>query len=241
MSNIVRFDDFVDAEIRVTDDGRYSVFDVIKFCGKKNPRDAWKALTEGYVEIVGKTDNTSFGGRGGAAKATPVASRENILYIIGLLPGTIGRAYREDAARVFLQFLDASPELAGSVIDRATPEDLKKIETRLRSKQVRTSFSGTLDERGVTEGWQFAECTNAIYRPLLGGSAKEIKLEKGLTKKDSLRDNLSLSELSEVMFAESLAERKIKKDNLRGFVPCRDASSDSARAVKKLVDETLNE
>ena len=245
MSNIVRFDDFVDAEIRVTDDGRYSVFDVIKFCGKKNPSQVWSGdrrgngLTDKYPELIHKVESFKFAGRG--QQDTPVANRENILYIIGLLPGAIGRAYREEAAKVFLQFLDASPELATSIIDRATPEDLKKIETRLRGKQVRTSFASTLDEHGVTEGWQFGECTNAIYKPLLGGSAKEVKLERGLVKKDNLRDNLSLSELTEVMFAESLAERKIKQDNLQGFIPCKDASADSAKAVRDLVDKTLND
>lgn len=234
MSNIVRFDDLDNAEIRVTDDGRYSVFDVIKFCGKKGEREVWKRLTVQYPELVTKCDNTSFGGKGGAAKATPVAGRENILYIIGLLPNAIGKAYREASAKVFLQYLDASPELANSVIDRATPEDLKKIEIRLKGKGVRTTFATVLQDHGVVSGWQFAQCTDAIYQPLLGGSCKQVKESMGLAKSDSLRDNLDQFELTQLMFAEALAARNIEKDNLQGYSPCRSASKEAAIKVKSI-------
>jgi hypothetical protein len=77
--------------IRVTDDNCYSVFDTVEIlAAKKNPRDAWKALCEQYPEVVGKTDNFQFPGVG--QRPTPVAGKENILYIIGLLPGAVGKA-----------------------------------------------------------------------------------------------------------------------------------------------------
>lgn len=85
-------------DIRVTDDDRFSVFDTVEVIGgKKNPRDAWKSITENYPEVVGKTDNFQFPGQG--QRETPVATTENIFYIIGLLPGSVGQMYREDAAR----------------------------------------------------------------------------------------------------------------------------------------------
>ena len=63
MVNVIRFDDFEDSHIRVTDDGRVSVYDVIQFCGKKNPRDTCKSLCEQHSEVVGKTDNLQFSGK----------------------------------------------------------------------------------------------------------------------------------------------------------------------------------
>jgi len=87
MTNIVRFDDFADSGIRLTDDGRFSVLDVIKFCGKKNPSDAWKALSDQHSEVPQKVEDFKFPGRG--QQFTPVANRKNILYIIGLLPGAL--------------------------------------------------------------------------------------------------------------------------------------------------------
>ena len=96
-------------EIRVTEDGRYSVYDTIKVIGgKKNPRDAWNALGVMYPEVVGKTDNFKF--PGGGQRFTPVANAENTLYIIGLLPGTVGHTYREDAARLMITKLEGKTE-----------------------------------------------------------------------------------------------------------------------------------
>ena len=244
MTNIVRFDDFENSEIRVTDDGRFSVFDVIKFCGRKNPSQVWtgdnrgNGLASKYPELIHKVEGFKFTGRG--QQDTPVAGKENLLYIIGLLPGTIGHSYREEAAKVFLQYLDASPELAGSVIDRATPEDLKKIKARLKGKEVRISFTSVLQDHGVTKGWQFGRCTDAIYRPILGGTTKSVKLERGLALRVNLRDELDEFELTQVMFAESLTERKIKTRNLQGFNQCEDAASQSARRVKQISDEDLS-
>ena len=236
MTNLITFDGFQDSEIRVTEDGRYSVYDVIKFCGKKNPRDAWNALCEQFPEIVGKTDNTRFPGKGGASKPTPVASRENILYIIGLLPGKFGRSYRESAAKVFVAFLDASPELAESIIDRATPETLKRIETRLQGKKIRVLFTAILQDHGVTEGWQFGACTNAIYRPLLGGDAAQLRVERGLSKRENLRDSLEGIELAAVMLAENIALKEISDKGIQGFKGCRDASEDAVNRVKRVFE-----
>lgn len=233
MTNIIKFDGFNDTEIRTTEDGRFSVYDVIRFCGKKNPRDAWKSLVEQFSEVVAKTDNFKFPGKG--QKDTPVATRENTLYIIGLLPGAFGRSYRESAAKVFLAYLDASPELAGDIIDRATPEDLRKIEKRLQGKKIRVSFTHTLQEHGVSEGWQFGACTNAIYTPLLGGSASEIKEQRGLSK-ENLRDSLDFVELAAIELAEGLAERQIKQGNVQGFRGCHEASRDAASRVKRVFE-----
>jgi hypothetical protein len=232
--NLISFEEISDSEIRVTEDGRVSVFDVIKFCGKKNPRDTWTSLCEGYPEVVGKTDNYKFDGKG--QRETPVANRKNILYIIGLLKGAIGKAYREDAANLFVAYSEASPELAGSIIDRATPEDLKKIETRLKSKKIRVSFTNVLQDHGVTQGWQFAACTNAIYQPLLGGTAKEVKEQRGLSKSSNLRDDLDEVEMASVMLAEAVAAKKVKSENIQGFVGCRDASADAANRLSQYLN-----
>ena len=108
MTNIIRFDDISDSGIRITDDGRFSVLDVIKFCGKKNPDQVWSGdkrqngLARKYIELPKKVEDFKFPGRG--QQFTPVANRENILYIIGLLPGAMGRSYQEESAKVLRQF-----------------------------------------------------------------------------------------------------------------------------------------
>lgn len=220
-------------EVRMTDDGRYSVLDIIKFCGNKSPGKKWASMVKDYPDLLGKCDNLKFPGPG--QRETPVAGREGILYIIGLLPGSIGRAYRQEAAKIFLQFIDASPELAESIIDRAKPEDLERIEARLKSKQIRVSFTAVLQDHGVN-GIGYGLCTNAIYIPVLGGDAKQIKLAKGLGKNDNIRDNLDLFELASVGFAEALASRNIKKANAQGNNQCQKITEDSAKKVRATFD-----
>jgi hypothetical protein len=72
MTNIISFQDFQDNEIRVTPDGRYSVYDVIRFCGKKNPHDAWKVLCQQFPSLMSLTSSFQFPGKG--QKETTVAS-----------------------------------------------------------------------------------------------------------------------------------------------------------------------
>ena len=232
--NLISFQEFNDSEIRVNEDGCYSVFDVIRFCGCRGERKVWERLSERHPEVVSKCHNFQFAGKG--QRETPVANRENILYILGLLPGEAGKAYREGAAKVFLAYLDASPELAGSIIDRATPENLKKIEERLKSKKIRISFTSVLQNHGVTEGWQFGVCTNEIYKPLLGGTAKEVRQQKGLAKSANLRDEMDEVEIASVMLAEAVALKAIRNDNIQGFPGCRNASADAARKVKRVFE-----
>ena len=237
MSNLITFDGFSDAEIRVTPDGRFSVYDVIKFCGCKSHHEVWKRLVAGFPELITECEEYKFPGKGGAARPTPVSDRAGILQIIGLLPGSVGRSYRESAAKVFIAYLDASPELAGDIIDRATPEDLRKIETRLKGKQIRVAFTSVLQDRGVTKGWQFGSCTNAIYRPLLGADAKELREQRGLLKRDNLRESMTGVELAAVMLAENMTLEKIQQEDIHGYKGCYGASSDAGNRVKRVFED----
>lgn len=109
-------------DIRETEDGRYSVYDTIRVCGgKKNPRQVWSGLCEKYSEVVQKVDSYQFPGAG--QKLTPVASRVNILYIIGLLPGFVGATYRKDAADLMCEKLEGR---ASQVISNVLTIDLIK-------------------------------------------------------------------------------------------------------------------
>lgn len=92
-------------EIRVTPDDRYSVFDVVQVIGgKNNPRKAWSDLKDQFPEVVTRCNNFKFDGQG--QRPTPVTDKEGLLHIIGLLPGTVGRTYREDAAKLMLSKIE---------------------------------------------------------------------------------------------------------------------------------------
>jgi len=156
MTNIVRFDDLSDSGIRITDDGRFSVLDVVKFCGKKNPSSVWggderrDGLIGRYPELADLCDSFKFPGRG--QQFTPVANRENILCIVGLLPGALSLPEFELISKVlgitndeYAQFLLRFPQKK-----RASSRELEKdVQLNLQSSiggilEVRT-LAGTID------------------------------------------------------------------------------------------------
>ena len=103
------------------------MFDMIRVLGgQKNPRDAWNRLTETHPEVVGKCDNLQFPGSG--QRETPVAKdKEAAYYILGLLPGAVGRKYREHAAKVFTQFLENPGQLAVDIAENLTEEEAARL------------------------------------------------------------------------------------------------------------------
>lgn len=117
------------SEIRLSDDGRISVFDLIKVVGgQKNPRDVWKRLctkaTADYPEAMNYCDYLQFPGAG--QRLTPVISKKGALILLGLLPGEVGSKYREDAATLMLAYIEEPEELARLAIDKIS--DHKKLE-----------------------------------------------------------------------------------------------------------------
>ena len=104
------------AKIRRTDDGRCSVYDLISATGKGNPRDVWKTLVSRHPEVVGKTDNLKFPGSG--QRETPITDLRGWLYILALLPGAMGKKYREEAAQLVTRYMKGDQSLIDEIKDR---------------------------------------------------------------------------------------------------------------------------
>lgn len=69
----------------------------------------WNRLCSEYPDILAKCELSVLRGKDGRKghKPTPVSDKEGTLYIIGLLPGAVGKTYREQAAKLVLRYLDA--------------------------------------------------------------------------------------------------------------------------------------
>lgn len=105
------------------------------------------------------------------------------------------------------------------------------IQRRLEGIETRVKFTETLQEHGVTQSWDYAACTDAINRPVLGGTAREVKINRGLKPKANLRDSCTKLELSALNFAESLATHEIEELNLNGVGECKPACEESGETV----------
>lgn len=236
-SSFIVIPELENARIRRTDDGRVSVFDLIAVIGgQKNSREPWKRLCKIYTEVVTKCDNLQFPGAG--QRLTPVVTRENALYIIGLLPGTIGKKYREFAANLVIRYLDADISVAEEVVDRNdNPEDLERLETRIKGKRGRRRFTDALQAVGLTDGQSYAVCTNGIYRGGLGETAQGLRKKMKLRKRDNVRDHLSLTELSIITLSENVAADKLLKVQPTSLGESEKICYGISAKIKKVIDE----
>jgi prophage antirepressor-like protein len=105
------------------------------------------------------------------------------------------------------------------------------IEQREQGIEVRKDFTGTLQEHGVKKGFEYGTCTNAIYLPVLGGTAANVRKERQLPAKGNLRDNLSLKEILQISLSEVVAQEKIEDENRQGLSQCFNACKEAGTAI----------
>ncbi len=171
MSNLI-IAELNNAEIRKTSDNRFSVFDLIRVAGgQKNPRDTWKSLCDSYSEVVGKTDNLKFEGKG--QRETPVATVENCFYILGLLPGTCGKSYREAAANLVRRYLEGDAELGVELIKGDTKEKQKMAMRRLNVVETNKAAVDAVYRTNTP----ISAMHNDRYRGLYGKNTRQLRKE----------------------------------------------------------------
>ena len=147
-------DDFP-GEVRVTPDGRVSVYDSIGYTtGQKNPRDVWNELTDKFPEVVGKTDNFQFSGKG--QRETPVATLEVFLEILVLLPGRVAATVREKAVKTLVRAMQGDLTLVEEILDRIQDSsglvDLEKLVRLRRERAYSNGIPGGLLSNPLKEG-----------------------------------------------------------------------------------------
>lgn len=140
-----------------------------------------------------------------------------------------------EVKEVFLRYKAADPTLADEVLNRATDEQNEWVATRAMGRVKRNEFTATLDAHEV-KGFGYANCTNAVYKEVLGGTKSTLIKQRDLPAKANLRDKLSRDELIFVMMAEALASERIEDENPRGNGPCTKATARSASFVRQAIE-----
>ena len=141
-----------------------------------------------------------------------------------------------EVKEVFLRYKAADPTLADDIMDRSSAEANEWIAKRSLSRSARLGYTATLNKHGVTEPQHYAECTNAAYRSLFGKGAKQLKSEKGVPAKGSLRDAMNIQELVTVSFTEVMSTDRIEDTQSQGFIECREATIKVATAVRSMIE-----
>lgn len=143
----------------------------------------------------------------GKLRLTDVADTEQIFRLIQSIPSPKAEPFKLWLAQLASERLDEmqDPELT---IDRALEQYLNLgysenwINQRLKSIEIRKELTDEWKNRGLKEGTQFATLTDIITKAWAGKTTKEYKMLKGL-KKESLRDNMTNTELILNMLAEA--------------------------------------
>jgi hypothetical protein len=234
----------------------FSIVDVVEvLTGTDNPRRYWSDLkrkmkTEGsqlYEKIVQlKMQSTD-----GKYYNTDVADTEQLLRIIQAIPSPKAEPFKLWLAKVGKERIDETidPELT---IDRALETYLRKgysrewINQRLQAIQVRKDLTDEWSDRGVKQGAEYAILTNEITKAWTGGmTTRQYKNLKGL-KKENLRDNMSMLELTLNQLAEATTtaiSRKQKpntfEENKRVAREGGEAAGEARLAVEKRTGEPV--
>ena len=111
------------------------------------------------------------------------------------------------------------------------------IAARFEGIQKRHAFTDTLKDHGV-HGYGYSLCTDAIYKPLFGKTAKGIREERNLTTNSNLRDSMSAVELGATMLAELLATERLEVEHAMGNRQCYTNTIIASRNVAKAIDNT---
>lgn len=150
--------------------------------------------------------------------------------------GWISSSVEVEVYQTFQKVIHADEDLTADMIDRQSdPEAMKRLAARAQGKATRLHFTDVLKDHGVT-GAGYALCTDAIYKPLLGGTAKQIKSERGLFEKANLRESMSRLELVASMFAEEVAINRIEITEAQGNRECQRHSKEAGEETKAVIN-----
>jgi hypothetical protein len=211
--------------IRTNDDGLVSLTDIHAAAesdgfadGKRKPGDWAREAGADFIDFVAENLNTrktgiykSSRGKGGGTYAHWQIALAYAKYLSPKLHMQVNEVYA--------RFKAGDVTLADEIADKATPQQQEWLAKRVSGKAARGQLTSTLQAHGVV-GKGFADCTNAIYKPILGGKKSEICAQRGLSKATNLRDTMDLEQLTRTSLAEIVARKNIERFNVRGNSLC---------------------
>ena len=205
------------------EDYYFSVVDVISaLTGSSNPRDYWFKLKirmteEEKSELSTKCRRLKMKAQDGKFRETDTLDTKGILRLIESVPSPKAEPFKLWLASLGSERIDEvfDPEIAiarGIDYYRKKGYDDAWIEARIKGMINRKKLTDAWKDAGVTEGYEYAQLTNEIYKEWSGMTAKEYKNFKGL-RKESLRDNMSdlevaLTDLGEIATRELVKTHK---------------------------------
>ena len=115
-------------------------------------------------------------------------------------------------------------------------EDQKRLAIRKEMKEHNKSLVAAAKDAGVESSKDYAIFQNCGYKGLYGGmTAKDIKANKHLEKKENILDYMGHEELAANLFRATQTEAKLRRDNIKG----KEKANQTHYEVGKEVRETI--
>ena len=234
------------------EDYYFSVVDVISaLTGSNNPRNYWNMLkkrlseeekSELYTKCVQLKMKSS---KDGKMYATDTLDTKGILRLIESVPSPKAEPFKLWLASLGSDRIDEvfDPEIA---IARGIDYYRKKgysdewIEARIKGMINRKKLTDAWKNAGVTEGYEYAQLTNEIYKEWSGMTAKEYKGFKGL-RKESLRDNMSDLEVALTDLGEIATRELVKTHKPHGLKENKEIAKRGGKIAKNTRDNLEQE
>ncbi|ORU00273.1 DNA-damage-inducible protein d [Anaerovibrio sp. JC8] len=194
----------------------FSIVDVVRILTESSDgRKYWNKLkqrlkAEGSELVTNCHQLKLKSPKDGKRYATDVANTEQLLRIIQSIPSKKAEPFKLWLAQVGKERIDETldPEL---IADRLVATYERKgytkewINQRLMAISARKELTDEWKKRGIKQGKEYAVLTDELTKAWSGMSTRQYKNLKGL-KKESLRDNMSTTELVINMLAETAAK-----------------------------------
>ena len=208
----------------------FSVVDVVGvLTNQKTARSAstyWAVMkkrlqSEGASELLTNCKQLKLKAQDGKRRLTDVADTEQILRIIQSIPSKKAEPFKMWLAQVGRDRIEETldPEL---IAERLVSTYERKgytrewINQRLQAISARKELTDEWKDRGMKSGKEYAILTDELTRAWSGMSTRQYKNLKGL-KKESLRDNMSTTELTLNQLAEVATRELSEQEKPSGF------------------------
>ena len=208
----------------------FAIVDVIAVLTEsKDPSAYWRKLKQRLKAEVNETVTNCHGLKlkapDGKRRITDVANTEQLLRLIQSIPSKKAEPFKLWLAEVGKDRIEETldPELIAERLV-STYERLgytrEWINQRLQAISARKELTDEWKDRGITQSRDYAILTDELTRAWSGMSTRQYKNLKGL-KKESLRDNMSTTELTLNQLAEVATRELSQQEQPIGFEQSR--------------------
>ena len=246
---------FEDSQIRSVwdnnkEDYYFSVVDVISALTESDrPRKYWNdlklKLKDEGSQLSEKIGQLKMKSSDGKKYLTDVLDTKGILRLIESVPSPKAEPFKLWLASLGSERIDEvfDPERAiarGIDYYRKKGYDDAWIEARIKGMINRKKLTDAWKDAGVTEGYEYAQLTNEIYKEWSGMTAKEYKNFKGL-RKESLRDNMSDLEVALTDLGEIATRELVKTHKPHGLKENKEMAKRGGKIAKNTRDNLEQE